>query len=249
LRPAPAPALDALGEFQPEIARGDELVVTVIVDAVAGRDEFPAEERPAFDFENLWPELDSPAPAQRELPKRSSFSHRSKAPSSSIARAWIWPFTWGAAVGATVVFLLTAGARQMRPMNDPLSSGRMPFALITPPSAGEDQIVVTTPPVLRPRPEAHRQAPHIRPAPDTGAAPEVRNVQRFTGGLEITSEPEGALVFVNGRLEGVTPLVIDGLPIGTRAVRIETEDYIVWSSSIRVVANERTRVAVTLTRR
>lgn len=177
LRRAPAPALDALSEFQPEPASGDELDVSVIVDAVAGCDEFPAEERPAFAFENLWPELDSPALAQRELPEWSSFSHRNKAPFSSIARAWIWPFTWGAAVGATLVFLLTAGARQMRPTNASLSSGRMPFALITPPSVREDRIVVTTPPVLRPRPEAQRQAPDIRPAPDSDAAPEVRKIQ------------------------------------------------------------------------
>jgi hypothetical protein len=264
---ASAAALDELDEFLPELASDEELIVAdqralLIVDCVASADEFPVEERPAFAFENLWPEIVAPAPGQRELAKPSwSFSHPGKARKlralarirrlfSSITWAWIRPFIWGAAVGATTVFLLTNGARQMRPTNAPLSSARMPFALTTPPSVvPANRLVVTTPPVLRPRLEAQPQAPVSRPARATDAAPERRTVSPFIGGMEITSTPEGARVFVNGRLEGVTPLVIDGLPIGTRAVRIEAQDYDVWSSSLRVVANERTAVRVMLTHR
>jgi PEGA domain-containing protein len=259
----PAAALESLLEFQPELASGEELVVTdrrtlLIVDCVASPDEFVAEER--FTFENLWPEIDSLELAQREFPQRS-FSHPDKARKllalariqrsfSSITWAWIRPFTWGAAVGATTVFLLTYGARQTPPTNAPLSSTRVPFALTTFPSVvREDRIVVTTPPVVRPRLETRPQAPDSRPARATAAAPEPRTVSPFIGGVEITSTPEGARVFVNGRLEGITPLVIDGLPIGTRAVRVEAQGYDVWSSSLRVVANERTAVRVTLTHR
>jgi PEGA domain len=266
LRTATAPALDELGEFLPELASDNECVVAhrrmlLIVDDVACWDEFPAEERPAFAFENLWPEIASLAPSQPEFPKRSwPFSHRGKARTlralarmrrsfSSITWAWIRPFTWGAAVGATTVLLLTVAARQIRPTNAPLPSARVPFALTTPPSVREDRIFVTTPPVLRPRLEPQPQAPDRRPARATDAAPELRSLSPFIGGMEITSTPEGARVFVNGRLEGVTPLVIDGLPIGARAVRVEAQDYDVWSSSVRVVANERTAVGVMLTHR
>ena len=252
----PAPALNALGEFQPEVVSGDEVVVAdqrrlVIIDEIAGEDEFLAEKRPAFAFENLWPEVGPLEPAQREFPTRSSsFSHIRKERFSAITWAWIRPFTWGAAVGATIVFLATEGARQMQPKNAPLSSARVPFALTAPRSVRENRIVVTTTtPVVRPGLEAQRHLPDRQPAPATDAAPKVRNVPPFLGGMEITSEPEGAQVFVNGRLQGVTPLVIDRLPIGTRAVRVEAQDYVGWSSSVRVVANERTRVGITLTRK
>jgi hypothetical protein len=265
VRRSAASALDELDEFLPELVSGHELVVAdqrlLIVDELTGWDEFPAEERAAFAFENLWPELAALEAAQPELPEWSwSLSRPSKTrylralarirrSFSSIAWAWIRPFTWGAAVGAATVFLLTEGARQIRPTNAPLASRRVPFAATTPPSVNEDRIVVTTPPVSRHGLEAQRPTPDTKPAPATDAAPDVRNVAPFIGAMEITSEPDGAQVFVNGRLEGMTPLVIDSLPIGTRAVRVEAPDYIGWSSSVRVVANERTRVAVALTRR
>ena len=262
LRRTTASALDELDEFLPELASGNALVVAdqrlVIVDELAAWEEFPAEERSAFAFENLWPELVSREPAQPELPEWSwSLSRPSKMrylralarmrrSFSSMTWAWIWPFTWGAALGAATIFLLTEGAQ---PTNAPLVSRRVPFAPTTPPSVSENRIVVTTPPVSLQGLDAQRPAPDKKPAQATDAAPGVRNVAPFIGGMEITSQPQGAQVFVNGRLEGVTPLVINGLPIGTRAVRVEAQDYIGWSSSVRVVANERTRVGITLTRR
>lgn len=263
---APAVALESLLEFQPEVATGKARVVAdqrlLIVNELAGWDEFPAEERPAFAFENLWPELVSFARAQREYAKRSfSLSHpsetwnvrallaRMRRSLSSIPWAWIRPFTWGAAIGAATVFLLIEGARQTRPTNARLASGRVPFALTARPSVTENRIVVTTPPVFREGLAAQRPAPDRQSARATHAAPDVRTVAPFIGGMAITSMPEGAQVFVNGQLKGVTPLVLDGLPIGTRAVRVEAQDYIGWSSSVRVVANERTRVGVTLTRK
>jgi PEGA domain-containing protein len=267
LRIVTGPALDELDAFLPELVSGNEPVVAdqrvLIVDELAGWGEFPVEERPAFAFENLWPELVSLEPAQREFPKWLwSLSRPSKTrylralagmrrSFSSIPWAWIRPFTWGAAFGVAAVFLLAEGARQMRATNPPLSSRNMPFTLTVPPTLTKDRIVVTTPPVFRHRLDAQRPAPNTPPAPAraAAAATEVRTVAPFIGGMEITSEPAGAQVFVNGRLEGVTPLVIDGLPIGTRAVRVEAQGYIAWSSSVRVVANERTPIRITLPRR
>jgi len=88
-----------------------------------GLGEFQPEERPRVAVEDLWPESVSLEPDQREFATWSrSFSHRCR-------WAWIWPFTFGAAVGATTVFLLTEGTLQMLWANAPISSTRVPFVL------------------------------------------------------------------------------------------------------------------------
>jgi hypothetical protein len=60
--------------------------------------------------------------------------------------------------------------------------------------------------------------------------------------------PDGARVFVNGALVGLTPLVLENLPVGSRAVRIEADGYQNWSTSTRVVANQQTDISATLAR-
>jgi len=52
---------------------------------------------------------------------------------------------------------------------------------------------------------------------------------------------------VNGRMIGVTPLTVPGLPSGFTTVRIEMEGYRTWTSSVRVNAT-RARVAASLER-
>jgi hypothetical protein len=47
---------------------------------------------------------------------------------------------------------------------------------------------------------------------------------------------------------GSTPLVLDNLPVGSRAVRIEADGYQRWSASTRVVANQQTRLSAILAR-
>jgi hypothetical protein len=68
----------------------------------------------------------------------------------------------------------------------------------------------------------------------------------YRGVLVLNSSPEGAEVMVNGSTVGRTPLVIDDLPVGSRAVVVRREGYSSWSSSVRIVANERTIVSATL---
>jgi PEGA domain len=53
---------------------------------------------------------------------------------------------------------------------------------------------------------------------------------------------------VNGALVGSTPLELDNLPVGSRAVRIEADGYQRWSASARIVANQQTRLTATLAR-
>ena len=68
----------------------------------------------------------------------------------------------------------------------------------------------------------------------------------YRGSLVLTSAPQGARVFVNGALVGSTPLILENLPVGSRAVRIEADGYQHWSSSTRVVANKQTQLSATL---
>lgn len=70
----------------------------------------------------------------------------------------------------------------------------------------------------------------------------------YQGSLAFRSAPQGARVFVNGAFVGATPLVLENLPVGSRAVRIEADGYQRWSSSTQVVANRQTSVSATLGR-
>jgi hypothetical protein len=55
-------------------------------------------------------------------------------------------------------------------------------------------------------------------------------------------------VFLNGALVGSTPLVLNNLPVGSRAIRIEADGYEGWSAATRIVANQQTRLSATLER-
>jgi len=71
----------------------------------------------------------------------------------------------------------------------------------------------------------------------------------FRGSLALNSNPQGAQVLVNGEPAGTTPLTLARVPAGSRVVRIELEGYEPWSTLVRVVANQRTRVTGNLTPR
>ena len=60
------------------------------------------------------------------------------------------------------------------------------------------------------------------------------------GAVEIYSTPPYAAVFIDGRFEGVTPLVRDGIVAGTHHLRLEKLGYRVHGASITVVKGQRT---------
>ena len=62
----------------------------------------------------------------------------------------------------------------------------------------------------------------------------------------IKSEPLGAVVTVDGKVVGATPLMLKVVPAGSRVVRIESDGYERWSFAARVVANKVTQVVATL---
>jgi hypothetical protein len=78
------------------------------------------------------------------------------------------------------------------------------------------------------------------PAPAAGA--------RVIGSVAVDSRPTGARVYLDDRLAGTTPIVVPEVAAGSHAIRIELEGYQRWSSSVRVVAGERSKVNASLDR-
>jgi hypothetical protein len=62
----------------------------------------------------------------------------------------------------------------------------------------------------------------------------------------LSSVPDGAQVLLNGKVVGQTPVVIDDLPVGSRALVVRRDGYQPWSTSVRIVADQRTPVRATL---
>ena len=58
----------------------------------------------------------------------------------------------------------------------------------------------------------------------------------------LSSSPQGAEVLVNGQVVGHTPVVLNDLPVGSRGLVVRLDGYSPWSTSVRIVANQRTAV-------
>ena len=84
----------------------------------------------------------------------------------------------------------------------------------------------------------------VRAAEVTGTSAEDRG--KVKGALLVRSEPQGAVVSINGVVHGRTPLVIRDLGAGSRVVRLDLAGYERWSWAVGVVANRRTPVTVKL---
>jgi hypothetical protein len=66
-----------------------------------------------------------------------------------------------------------------------------------------------------------------------------------TGGLQVESDPTGARVLVDGKLRGLTPLMVDGLSLGTHAVVIESSAGTV-RRQLTIEANQTAQVTVSI---
>jgi len=93
-------------------------------------------------------------------------------------------------------------------------------------------------------------APPPSPVPTPAATPTTAPVPPRAAGhrgtLIVNSQPRGASVFVNNRLAGQTPLVMNALPAGSRAVRLSLDGYAAWSRGVSVVANQSTTITAKL---
>ena len=88
------------------------------------------------------------------------------------------------------------------------------------------------------------------PSPAAEAAAPRANQQLpspgHRGTLIVRSQPVGASVYVNNRLAGRTPLVMNAVPAGSRAIRLSLDGYAAWSRGVSVVANQSTAITAKL---
>jgi hypothetical protein len=83
-------------------------------------------------------------------------------------------------------------------------------------------------------------------AAGAGSPRAARNANPFIGTLEITSAPSGAVVAVNNRPVGTTPLVLREWPAGTHAVRVEFPGFARWARAVLVATGAHAKVNATL---
>jgi hypothetical protein len=86
----------------------------------------------------------------------------------------------------------------------------------------------------------------VEPAPAPSRITTRTEPNGYRGALSLSSSPEGAQVVLNGKVVGKTPVVLNDLPVGSRAIIVRRDGYSSWSASVRVVAGQRTNVRATL---
>jgi hypothetical protein len=107
----------------------------------------------------------------------------------------------------------------------------------------------TAPPVALAKTAEPAPAPSktLRPAASgLASASGSPSASGYRGALALTSSPDGAQVVLNGKVVGQTPVVLNDLPVGSRAIVVRRDGYSPWSASVRVIANQRTTVRATL---
>lgn len=83
-----------------------------------------------------------------------------------------------------------------------------------------------------------------RPRVETRVATVAQQAQ--TGAISVDSRPTGASVFIDGKLVGTTPLVVEAVAAGEHSVRLELGTFRPWSAPVSVVGGQRSRVAGSL---
>jgi hypothetical protein len=172
--------------------------------------------------------------------------------STERARLALTSCAFGVLIGAFSMWVVTA---QSQSAVAPVASGAPVQERQEPPAPppGQDGLRAATlqDASARSGPSPRATVGESEPGADTGtlqqpAARPRRTV--FRGALAVNSRPAGARVSINGQSLGVTPLTVRSLPAGSRVVRVTAQGYHPWSSAVRVVANQRNSVLVTLQR-
>jgi len=105
------------------------------------------------------------------------------------------------------------------------------------------------PPVAAAKTAEPAPTPSRTPRTAASASPSASGLPSasgYRGALSLTSSPDGAQVVLNGKIVGKTPVVLNDLPVGSRAIVVRRDGYSPWSASVRVIANQRTTVRATL---
>lgn len=179
----------------------------------------------------------------------------------AMRRGSLWLFACGLASGTALAALVVLQ------LNDPspLPSSPPPVTSPSPTteaaaSDGAVQDLITKATTVIDQPESRPAEPRpAEPRPveprvattasqTAGAAERRAATAAFYGSLAIESTPPGARAYVNGASVGLTPLVLSKIPVGSRAIRVEADGHVAWSSAVRVIADRQTHVTVTLSR-
>ncbi len=226
---------EALCEFEPEF---EPIPVTVVVSAAPGHSTIPP-----------------PEPVTRAsvaLPHRKT---RVDALSPRVISP-IVAFVLGFALATSMEWLVSrpSGTSTVTSGDGP------PLSAVEPALAASSAPVASVAPIIGPLPVT---VPRAKTAVTTPArtprlkvraavsspvrAPTQSAAAQFHGILAVSSQPNGAEVLLNGTPVGRTPMVLNRVPAGSHAVFVRQDGYAPWSSSVRVVADQRTQVRPNLT--
>jgi serine/threonine-protein kinase len=180
----------------------------------------PASVAPATTAESRPPGGPGAAPSQK--PRAGRIVVRSTPPG---ARA----FLDGRPIGVTpaTVSGLAAGTYTVRVSNEGYTEARQ-------------RVIVSNE-----RPTQSLTVELVRNPPLPTPSPRQRN-GRYLASLRVETRPAGAQVFLDGRLVGTSPMVLNEVSVGEHAIRFELPNHRPWTASIRVVAGEANRVAASL---
>jgi hypothetical protein len=191
-------------------------------------------------------------------------------------RSAVWPlmaalviglaigFAGGYGVGTTREHAVPAITEAQSPPS-PVEAARDTTEIAVAPKPGTASLATTSP--------ARPPEPRPSATPERRAAPERRNASRtqperpparpsersaapapagtsgeFAGRLSVESRPSGARVFLDNKQIGVTPFAMPNIKAGEHAIRLERDGYRHWTSTVRIVAGEPSRVTASLDR-
>ena len=64
--------------------------------------------------------------------------------------------------------------------------------------------------------------------------PHTNRNPALAGSVEVTSEPTGAMVLLNGAEQGITPITVYGVPIGKHMIKVHSKGYVDNETSVTV---------------
>jgi hypothetical protein len=95
-------------------------------------------------------------------------------------------------------------------------------------------------------PRTRPSSPGAGPAASAAAPAPERGSASGLGALYVVSRPMGARVTVDGRLVGVTPLLLTDVSSGSHTIEMQADGHKPWQTTVQVKVGERTRVAGSL---
>jgi serine/threonine protein kinase len=218
--PAPAPVGPETGEDPASI----ESVVMAVPAAPSPIPEaaIPAPPLPLATPASAYGRLDSPPPNLVPPPAAPRY------PWSAIAAVALASLIAGVALG------YHAGLGRTTPTS-PAPQAMTSAA----PSASDTEVAVARESAAPPSVEDATRPEAIEPRPERATAP--------TGHLTVRSDPTGALVTIDGRLRGETPVTVRDLGLGPHTIQIARPGHVPWTQRVTLtVASPSRLVAATL---